>query len=162
MQGRPRKNPKKRPRMIRRLASRALKGKTDNGFVQLIRYGLVSVVALVVDFGGMVLLVELLSVHYLVAATVSFTAGLIVNYVLSRLWVFNESRYRSKAGEFIAFSLIGIVGLLLNNGIIWLSVEHVGMHYAVSKVIATGVVFFWNFGLRKIIVFKQIKKEEVL
>ena len=148
--------------MIRKLASRALKGRSDNGFVQLIRYGLVSVAALAVDFGGMVLLVELLSVHYLAAATLSFTAGLIVNYTLSRLWVFSESRYNSKTSEFVAFSLIGIAGLLINNGIIWVSVEHIGMHYAISKMIATGVVFFWNFGLRKIIVFKQIKKEEVL
>lgn len=148
--------------MIRQVASRLFNGKSNNGFVQLIRYGFVSVVALAVDFGGMVLLVELLSVHYLVGATMSFTAGLIVNYVLSRLWVFDESRYNSKTSEFVAFSLIGIAGLLINNGIIWLSVEQIGIHYAISKMIATGVVFFWNFGLRKIIVFKQVKEEEVI
>lgn len=148
--------------MIRQVASKAFKGKSNNGFVQLVRYGLVSVAALAVDFGGMVLLVELLSVHYLVAATISFVAGLVVNYTLSRLWVFDESRYKTKISEFFAFSLIGIAGLLLNNGIIWVSVEQIGIHYAISKMIATGVVFFWNFGLRKIIVFKQVKEEEVI
>ncbi len=136
--------------------------KTSNSTNQFIRYGLVSVVALAVDFGLMVLLVEAFSVNYIGAATLSFTAGLIVNYTLSRLWVFNESRYNSKASEFIAFSLIGIAGLLMNNVIIWVSVEQVGIHYATSKMIATGIVFFWNFGLRKIIVFKQVKKEEIL
>ena len=135
--------------------------KTNNGFIQFVRYGLVSVIALAVDFGGMVLLVELFSMHYLVAATVSFISGLVVNYLLSRAWVFTERKYESRVKEFIIFTGIGIVGLLLNNSIMWLAVERIGIYYIFSKIIATILVFFWNFGLRKMLVFKQVKTEGV-
>lgn len=144
--------------MINDFISKIIIKKTNNGFIQFVRYGLVSVIALVVDFGGMVLLVELLSMHYLVAATVSFIAGLIVNYLLSRAWVFTERKYNSSAKEFITFSGIGIAGLLLNNSIMWLAAEKIGIYYIFSKIIATILVFFWNFGLRKMLVFKEVKK----
>ena len=147
--------------MIKDFISKIIIKKTNNGFIQFVRYGLVSVIALAVDFGGMVLLVELLSIHYLVAATVSFISGLAVNYLLSRAWVFTERKYESRVKEFIIFTGIGIVGLLLNNSIMWLAVEKIGIYYIFSKIIATILVFFWNFGLRKMLVFKEVKTEGV-
>ena len=147
--------------MINDFISKIIIKKTNNGFIQFVRYGLVSVIALAVDFGGMVLLVELLSIHYLVAATVSFISGLAVNYLLSRAWVFTERKYESRVKEFIIFTSIGIVGLLLNNSIMWLAVEKIGIYYIFSKIIATILVFFWNFGLRKMLVFKEVKTEGV-
>ena len=147
--------------MINDFISKIIIKKTNNGFIQFVRYGLVSVIALAVDFGGMVLLVELFSMHYLVAATVSFISGLVVNYLLSRAWVFTERKYESRVKEFIIFTGIGIVGLLLNNSIMWLAVERIGIYYIFSKIIATILVFFWNFGLRKMLVFKQVKTEGV-
>ena len=147
--------------MIKDFISKIIIKKTNNGFIQFVRYGLVSVIALAVDFGGMVLLVELLSIHYLVAATVSFISGLAVNYLLSRAWVFTERKYESRVKEFIIFTSIGIVGLLLNNSIMWLAVEKIGIYYIFSKIIATILVFFWNFGLRKMLVFKEVKTEGV-
>ena len=147
--------------MINDFISKIIIKKTNNGFIQFVRYGLVSVIALAVDFGGMVLLVELFSIHYLVAATVSFISGLVVNYLLSRAWVFTERKYESRVKEFIIFTGIGIVGLLLNNSIMWLAVEKIGIYYIFSKIIATILVFFWNFGLRKMLVFKEVKTEGV-
>ena len=147
--------------MINDFISKIIIKKTNNGFIQFVRYGLVSVIALAVDFGCMVLLVELFSIHYLVAATVSFISGLVVNYLLSRAWVFTERKYESRVKEFIIFTSIGIVGLLLNNSIMWLAVERIGIYYIFSKIIATILVFFWNFGLRKMLVFKQVKTEGV-
>ena len=147
--------------MISNLISKTIVKKTNNGFIQFVRYGLVSVIALAVDFGCMVLLVELFSIHYLVAATVSFISGLAVNYLLSRAWVFTERKYESRVKEFIIFTSIGIVGLLLNNSIMWLAVEKIGIYYIFSKIIATILVFFWNFGLRKMLVFKEVKTEGV-
>ena len=147
--------------MVNDFISKIIIKKTNNGFIQFVRYGLVSVIALAVDFGGMVLLVELFSIHYLVAATVSFISGLVVNYLLSRAWVFTDRKYESRVKEFIVFTGIGIVGLLLNNSIMWLAVEKIGIYYIFSKIIATILVFFWNFGLRKMLVFKEVKTEGV-
>lgn len=128
--------------------------KTENKYVQFFRYGFVSLAALIVDFGGLVLLKEAFHINYVVAATLSFTGGLVVNYLLSKAWVFKASKFRSRSAEFSLFAGIGIVGLVLNDVILWALTSHLGIYYVLSKLVATAVVFFWNFGARKILVFK--------
>lgn len=127
--------------------------KTENNLVQFFRYGIVSGLALVVDFGGMILLKEVFGLHYLWAATASFLAGLTVNYLLSLAWVFSRSKY-SRVKESIIFACIGVAGLGINDVIIWLFTEKLGIFYIVSKLVATGVTFVWNFGVRKVVLFK--------
>lgn len=128
--------------------------KTGNKYVQFFRYGFVSFAALIVDFGGLILLTELFKIHYIISATLSFTAGLAVNYLLSRAWVFEASRIESRLREFSLFTGIGIVGLILNDILLWVLTSHLGVYYVLSKLVATAIVFFWNFGARKILIFR--------
>jgi len=127
--------------------------KTQNSYVQFLRYSFVSTIALVVDFGGLVVLKQYGHINYLIAATISFIAGLAVNYLLSVLWVFHSSKFSDKKREIIFFTVIGIVGLILTDLIMWVLTSKLGMFYIWSKVIATVTVYFWNFGARKKYVF---------
>lgn len=123
--------------------------KTQNAYVQFFRYGFVSTAALVVDFGGLVVLKEYGHMNYLVAASISFLGGLFVNYSLSRLWVFHSSKLLNKWHEFSIFAGIGLIGLVFTDLILWTLTSGVGLHYILSKAIATMIVYFWNFGARK-------------
>ena len=49
--------------------------KTQNTYLQFLRYGFVAIASLMVDFGGMVFLKEIVNLNYIVAATISFMAG---------------------------------------------------------------------------------------
>lgn len=53
---------------------------TDNTLIQLLRYTFVGGTAFIVDFGLLYVLTEYLNLHYLYSATLSFIAGVIVNY----------------------------------------------------------------------------------
>ncbi|HVI68886.1 MAG TPA: GtrA family protein [Magnetospirillaceae bacterium] len=130
-----------------------LKGRTDRTIVQFIRYGMVAVVALAFDFGTYAFLVRIADVHPVVAATIGFTLGLFVNYLLSILWVFNQ-RTRSKRIEMMTFMVIGLIGLGLTDILIWLMAIEWHVDDLLAKLVATGIVFFWNFGARKILLFK--------
>jgi len=56
--------------------------------------------------------------------------------------------------EFVIFVLIGIVGLFLNEFVIWIFTEVIFMiHYLYSKVISAFLIFLFNFYLRKKILF---------
>lgn len=127
--------------------------KTRNQYVQFLRYGFVSVVALAVDFGGLVGLKEYGHINYLVAATISFIGGLIVNYLLSAYWVFHSSKLLNRKHEFVLFAVIGLVGLGLTDLILWILTSGLGLYYVLSKAIATVIVYFWNFGARKKYIF---------
>ena len=103
------------------------------------------------------LLTEVFGLHYLLSATLSFILGLVTNYILSVSWVFNRRSLSRPWAEFLVFAVIGVVGLGLNSLILFLCTEKLGLHYTLSKIIATVVVFFWNFFARKLILFHNKK-----
>ncbi|MDH7479303.1 MAG: GtrA family protein [Syntrophomonadaceae bacterium] len=117
------------------------------GLAQLVKYGTVSLLALLVDAGLLHFLTEALKVNYLLSASIGFSCGLVVNYTLSIRTVFDKSRY-SWPGEFVLYTVIGILGLLLNDLIIFVSVE-LGAWYMTAKLVSTAIVFFFNFFCRR-------------
>jgi len=112
-------------------------------FKDMFKYGFVSVFALAVDAGLLYLLVEHFQVHYMYAATIAFGSGLAINYILAKKFVFKKSKL-SPAQEFIYYASIGIIGLALNDLIIYLLVS-LNLWYMYAKVVSVAVVFFFNF-----------------
>ena len=132
---------------------------TNNTFLQLFRSLFVGLAASIVDFGLLYVLTEYVHFHYLISSTFAFIAGLIINYLLSKIWVFSENSLKNQWVEFLAFSLIGIVGLGLNNLLLWVFTEFCSIHYMLSKVLTTIIVFFWNFLARKYLLFNATSKK---
>ncbi len=131
-----------------------LKNKTNNTLIQLFRYTFVGGVAFIFDFGSLFILTEFFNIYYLVSATISFLLGIVVNYYLSIAWVFEKRSTDSKQLEFIIFASIGLIGLSLNIFFIWYFTEMVKMHYLISKMISTTLVYLWNFSIRKLVLFR--------
>ena len=127
--------------------------KSDKTSVQLFKYGFVGGIAYCVDFGSLIFLTEVVKIHYLISAAIAFILGLLTNYAISILWVFPKRTLANKRVEFLIFSIIGLVGLGLNEVIIWVFTEFIHYHYLISKILSTVVVFFWNFIARKKILF---------
>ena len=50
---------------------------------QFMKFGVVGVIAFVIDYGLLALLTEVFGVNYLVSATISFTVSVIFNYLAS-------------------------------------------------------------------------------
>lgn len=85
---------------------------------------------------------------------IAFVFGLIVNFVLSKIFVFQESSEKTGAtGEFIAYGIIGVTGLGFTEGIMWILLK-VGIIYMIAKVVAAVLVLIWNFGARKVLLYK--------
>jgi putative flippase GtrA len=135
------------------MIKKILKEKTDNTFIQLFRYTLVGGFALIVDFSSLFILTEFFNVYYLTSAAIAFLLGIIVNYYLSIIWVFNKRTLISKSSEFAVFAGIGIIGLILNELLIWFFTEHIHFHYLISKIISAFFIYFWNFFARKFTLF---------
>lgn len=118
-------------------------------FVQLFKFGIVGVIAAVVDVGVLVLFKELLNTEVLLASTISFCISVTVNYLLSMSFVF-KSRGEGKLREFIVFVALSVGGLCLNQLILWIGVSFTDVYYLIVKFIAMVIVPAYNFITRKI------------
>ena len=128
-----------------------LLNKSNDKLILLFRYGCVVAVAGPIDLGGYVILKSNFHVNYVLSATISFTVSLLVNYALSMAWVWKSREGTRKHIDAIIFIIIGIVGLLITDLVIF-SLTHFGkINYLVSKLIAFMVVFFWSFGARHLL-----------
>lgn len=124
------------------------------GVHEFIRYFVASLIALGIDIGSLWLLTSVFAVPYLLSGALAFVLGLITVYFLSVRWVFSKRMVRNPHLEFALFALIGIIGLALNEAILWVLTGYFGFFYLLSKVASVIVVFSWNFAARKWLLFR--------
>ena len=140
-----------------------ISGKTDNTFIQFFRYLFVGGAATVVDWGSSYIIFRFVFGNkYAVAANViSFILGLVTNYLISTVWVFDGSKVKNKFAEFLSFAAIGVVGLLLTIGITKLfeikRSDVTDLYQLIGKVVSTAAAFFWNFFARKYLIYNNKK-----
>ncbi|MBQ8824620.1 MAG: GtrA family protein, partial [Ruminococcus sp.] len=90
---------------------------------------------------------------------ISFILGLIVNYTLSKFWIFKLSKVNSNVIEFLGFTCIGLVGLILTIIVTKLFAllmsDFTNIYQITGKIVSTAMAFFWNFFARKYLLFKK-------
>ncbi|MEZ3464238.1 MAG: GtrA family protein [Lachnospiraceae bacterium] len=148
-----------------------------NLFAQIMKFGVVgavcfgidyiigySVMKIIVKLGGGTLF-ELAS---MAGSALGFTVSVIINYILSFKFVFERKEDLDRRKEFVAFIILSVIGLGLNQLIIWICVGPVygniaflrnilnyDLAYTGAKVIATAIVMVYNFVTRKIFLEKK-------
>ena len=117
---------------------------------QIARFGVVGVIAFVIDYAVLLVLTEFFGVHYLISSAAAFLVSVIFNYVLSIAFVFDTDRSRGKGAEFALFALMSAGGLGINQAVMWLLTDVGAVAYQLSKLVATAVVMVYNFVTRKL------------
>ena len=117
---------------------------------QIMNFGVVGVIAFVIDFGVMVFLTEVFGIDPVISATVSFIISVIFNYAASMRYVFSHREGMSRTREFIIFVVLSAIGLGINDLLIWAGTDLASFDYRLVKIFATAVVMVWNFVTRKI------------
>lgn len=117
---------------------------------QIMKFGVVGVVATVIDFGVMNLLYYVLGLDILVANTAGFVISLVFNYLASMKYVFAHKEGMSRKREFVIFVVLSVIGLVLNDGIVLALKGGLGLEANIAKVCATVLVMVYNFVTRKI------------
>ena len=90
----------------------------------------------------------------LLAASLGFGVGAGAIYLLSTRWVFRRRKLAGKTPvEFSAFVAIGLAGLALNDFVIYLAVDGLGLALLAAKAVAAGASFLFNYTARKLALF---------
>ena len=117
---------------------------------QIVKFGIVGVIAFAIDFGVLVFLTEVFHLDPVVSATISFIVSVVFNYVASMRYVFSHREGMSRRREFIIFVVLSAAGLAINDGLMWAGTAFTAIDYRIIKIVATAVVMVWNFVTRKI------------
>ncbi|MGB4576958.1 MAG: GtrA family protein [Paludibacter sp.] len=140
---------------IIRIITKLLKDKSGNNYIQMVRYFFAGGIAFIADTSVLYLLTEFAGFNYLISSIIGFSTGLIITYLMSIGWIFDQKRLKNKTFEFSVFVLIGVVGLALTSLFMWLFTSIWLLHYILSKIITTAIVFIWNFIAKKRILFTK-------
>ena len=147
---------------------------TSHTGIQFFRSIFVGGIASVVDLAVLICFRELAGLPESWAAVLGFIAGLSVNYIISTFWVFAKAKVKNRAADFIAFGVIGVIGLGLTQLIIapfsqqglfgtgflvqnavFGSLLPVDKYYIVGKILSIVLVYMWNFFARKLILYRK-------
>lgn len=117
---------------------------------RFIKYAIVGAIATLFDWSTMYIITEL-GINYKISVIISFIIGLIVNFILSKIFIFKKSIKAGKIIEFTYYLIIGLIGLGINELIMILLTEGLKTWYMYSRMVATCIVLFWNYGARVIL-----------
>jgi dolichol-phosphate mannosyltransferase len=134
---------------------------------RFIKYTIVGVSGTVVDFGILNILIFLYGwtteVGILMASVIAFCAAIINNFIWHTLWTFPEARNRNKRVQFVRFTVVSMVGLVLNTTIFYLSNRFLyspllahALSVQLAKATASALVLFWNFGANRLWTYRGL------
>ncbi len=130
---------------------------SSNFSTQGLKYVLVGLICLVIDFGVTWLLLP--SLHLLLANSIGFLVANVANFLLAHRWVFQSDVPSSQSvSTYMAVLLVSLVGLALSNLVVWVSISLWNAHFLIGKFLAASIGLIWNFGARKVWIYREIKE----
>jgi len=133
--------------------------------IKFIRYSVVGAVASLVDITVFCVFANIMHANYILANVFAFIAGSVTNYYFSTRWVFGRPQFNYYLG-FILCTLIGFIGLIFSSFIMYILIDQklilylspdmgMGLMKFAAKIIATIIVFFWNYGARRLFIYRR-------
>jgi putative flippase GtrA len=121
-------------------------------FLKFIKFCVVGFSGMGIDFGTTWLLKEKARLNKYVANSTGFVLAATSNYIWNRVWTF-QSENSQIVFEYLSFFIISVVGLGINNLVVFLFSDKLKFNFYFSKLIAIGVVTIWNFIMNYLITF---------
>ena len=129
-------------------------------FDEVLRFIVVGGVSFAVDIGALVALQETIFKEIkgglFVSTAIAFIVSLAIHYALTALWVFKGHGVNTARKHCFAcalFVVTNVIGLGLNELLLWIGAVRLGFHYVLVKVFAAGIVMVWNFLCQKNFIF---------
>ncbi|MFV0468115.1 MAG: GtrA family protein [Dysgonomonas sp.] len=146
---------------------------------EIIKYGLVGVVGLSIDFGVYYLLVSIFNIHYsfseqisnlynslgiptktgtsdaLVSSLIGNTLGAVNNFLMNSYFTFKVSD--RKFQRFIPYIALVILGMFLSTVFMTIMLDYMHFNKDAAKIIAIMMVSAIQFVLNKLVIFRKKK-----
>lgn len=112
--------------------------------LKFLKFGVVGFSGVFVDFGFTYIFKEWIKLNEFIANSIGFIIAATTNYVLNRIWTF-QSQNPDIGKEFTEFFIISIIGLGINNSVLYFMIKRFNLNFYISKLFAIGITTIWNF-----------------
>lgn len=127
-----------------------------NSFWQFISYFFVGGIAAIVEWIAFFVFNSILVLAPLIATCLAFVFSTFVNWILGRLITFKDSvTNTSKVMDALKIYGVSALGLLWNLILMYIFTSVFTLWPLGSKIAATGIVFIWNYFIRKLWIYKK-------
>lgn len=123
--------------------------------MKIIKYFFVGGTAAIVDVGLFFVFAKFLGFNYLIVGFFTFLIATFVNYYLSIKFVFKSGKKFKKKEEVVLVYLVSASSLGLNLLLLYILHEFVKLDVGLAKIIVTGLLFFYNYSIRKFFIFTR-------
>lgn len=132
--------------------------KNANKYKHFIKYAMIGITGVSIDMVMFYVLNKNVGMHYQLSNVISVSCGITNNFLLNAF--FNFKMKDRLLIRFFQFYSIGLFGLLISAGLLYLFVEHFLILEIVAKIMTVGVVTIIQFNLNKIFTFKGYNKSQ--
>ena len=91
----------------------------------------------------------------IMGTSVGFVVGLIVNYVLSIFFVFNEKGNSRTVKGFVVFTVLSVIGLIINIIGTYIGFDLLHLNQWLVKIIMIIIVLIYNYVSKRLVLFKK-------
>lgn len=123
-------------------------------YATFITYCMIGSVSAGIDFGILIAGVEIMRLPLLLANTLSFSAAAVNSFYWNRHITF-KSAYPKILRQFLFFVACALIGVIINNAVLFFMAHIVGVWYVLGKAAATGVALAWNYSINKFVIFAK-------
>ena len=120
---------------------------------QLLKFALVGITGMGLDFGTTWLLKEKIKINKFMANAAGFCIAVVNNFMLNKYWTF-DNQNPIATEQFVKFLVISIVGLGINSLLLFILLKKSKGNFYLVKLAVIGLVFFWNFSANYLYTFK--------
>lgn len=147
--------------------------------VRFAKFCVVGTIGTFIDFGILNLCYDTLGWPQVLSNILSSGTATVNNYMWSRFWVYPETRHQQGGKKFVQFVIVSLIAIALSSLILkttdawifgpqgllrgwvapvaaWIGWEHSTLSNNIAKVIATGIVLFWNFFANRMWTFRDV------
>jgi len=128
----------------------------NQGIKLFVGYVILAGFATLVDLGLLYSLTEFFHIWYFYSAAFSYFVGMITNYSLNKYLNF-RNKSKKIIPQFGLFATVALIGLGLNQLILYLLVEFAKLWYMFAKFIAIFIVMGWSFYGHKKLTFRVFR-----
>lgn len=121
---------------------------------KILRYLAAGGASTIFNLAILFILVHFLGFFYLIGAICSYVLSIGFGFALQKFWTFRDHETSGVHIQLGIYTVIALINLGVNTGLMYLFVSILGVQYLVAQVIAAGIIAFASYINYKTFVFK--------